>query len=148
MIAALSLQTLRCGKPGLAAVERRRRSARPWVQAQRALERGDVAQLVRLRTGAARSRPKKPRGGCATRRVDAGRGATSAGRVCPARCGSKRMTGFSAYRLESRQEPACVLAAGASRGGAAARHFASTTQLGRSLRTGSPDLRRRCTRTK
>lgn len=48
MIAALSLQTLRCGKPGLAAVERRRRSARPWVQAQRALERGDVAQLVRL----------------------------------------------------------------------------------------------------
>jgi len=48
MIAALSLQTLRYSKLGLASVERRRRSARLWAQAHRALERGDTEQLVRL----------------------------------------------------------------------------------------------------
>lgn len=48
MIAALSLQTLRYSKLGLATVERRRRSARLWAQAHKALERGDVEQLVRL----------------------------------------------------------------------------------------------------
>lgn len=48
MIAALSLQSLRYSKLGLAAVERRRRSAKLWKQAARALERGDVEQMLLL----------------------------------------------------------------------------------------------------
>ena len=48
MIAALSLQSLRYSKLGLASVERRRRSVKLWKQAARALERGDVEQMVLL----------------------------------------------------------------------------------------------------
>lgn len=53
MIAALSLQSLRYSKLGLASVARRRRSVKLWQQALRALERGDaeqMAQLARQRT--------------------------------------------------------------------------------------------------
>ena len=48
MIAALSLQSLRYSKLGLATVERRRRSVKMWKQASRALERGDAEQMVLL----------------------------------------------------------------------------------------------------
>lgn len=48
MMAALSLQSLRYSKLGLASVERRRRSARMWKQAARALERGDGEQVMQL----------------------------------------------------------------------------------------------------
>jgi DNA-binding GntR family transcriptional regulator len=48
MLSALSLQTLRYSKLGLASVARRRRSARQWRQAIRAIERGDEAQAVAL----------------------------------------------------------------------------------------------------
>lgn len=48
MIAALSLQSLRYSKLGLASVERRRRSVRMWRQAVKALERGDAEELVQL----------------------------------------------------------------------------------------------------
>ena len=48
MIAALSLQSLRYSKLGLASSDRRRRSLRLWKQATRALERGDVEQMVLL----------------------------------------------------------------------------------------------------
>lgn len=48
MIAALSLQSLRYSKLGLASVERRRRSLRLWKQAARALEKGDAEQMVQL----------------------------------------------------------------------------------------------------
>ncbi len=48
MIGALSLQSLRYSKLGLASVERRRRSVRLWQQALKALERGDVEQMVLL----------------------------------------------------------------------------------------------------
>jgi DNA-binding GntR family transcriptional regulator len=48
LIAALSLQTLRYSKLGLASVERRQRSVRLWQQAQQALETGDAEQLVQL----------------------------------------------------------------------------------------------------
>jgi DNA-binding GntR family transcriptional regulator len=48
MIGALSLQSLRYSKLGLAAVERRKRSVRLWQQALKALERGDAEQMVLL----------------------------------------------------------------------------------------------------
>ena len=48
MIAALSLQSLRYSKLGLATVARRQRSVRLWRQALKALERGDVEQTLRL----------------------------------------------------------------------------------------------------
>ena len=48
MIAALSLQSLRYSKLGLASIERRRRSVKLWKQAARALERGDFEQMVLL----------------------------------------------------------------------------------------------------
>lgn len=48
MIAALSLQSLRYSKLGLASVERRRRSVKLWKQAAKALERGDVEQMMML----------------------------------------------------------------------------------------------------
>jgi len=48
MIAALSLQSLRYSKLGLASLERRRRSVKLWKQASRALERGEVEQMVLL----------------------------------------------------------------------------------------------------
>lgn len=48
MIAALSLQSLRYSKLGLASPERRRRSLRLWKQASRALERGDTDQMMLL----------------------------------------------------------------------------------------------------
>lgn len=48
MLSALSLQTLRYSKLGLASAERRRRSARQWRQAIRAIERGDEAEAVAL----------------------------------------------------------------------------------------------------
>lgn len=48
MIAALSLQSLRYSKLGLASLERRRRSVKLWKQAARALERGEVEQMVLL----------------------------------------------------------------------------------------------------
>lgn len=48
MIAALSLQSLRYSKLGLASIERRRRSLRLWKQASKALERGDVEQMLTL----------------------------------------------------------------------------------------------------
>lgn len=48
MIAALSLQSLRYSKLGLASIERRRRSLRLWKQAAKALERGDVEQMLQL----------------------------------------------------------------------------------------------------
>ncbi len=48
MIAALSLQSLRYSKLGLASIDRRQRSLRLWKQASRALERGDVEQMVLL----------------------------------------------------------------------------------------------------
>ena len=48
MIAALSLQTLRYSRLGLAATERRRRSARLWRQARRGLEKGDAELMVQL----------------------------------------------------------------------------------------------------
>lgn len=48
MIAALSLQSLRYSKLGLASVERRRRSVKLWKQAARALERGDTEQMMLL----------------------------------------------------------------------------------------------------
>jgi DNA-binding GntR family transcriptional regulator len=51
MINALSLQTLRYSKLGLAQVARRQRSARLWRHSQRALERGDLAQLLVLISG-------------------------------------------------------------------------------------------------
>ncbi|MCL4182024.1 MAG: GntR family transcriptional regulator [Burkholderiaceae bacterium] len=48
LIRALSLQTLRYSKLGLASVERRRRSAKLWRQSQKSLERGDVERLLEL----------------------------------------------------------------------------------------------------
>lgn len=48
MVAALSLQSLRYSKLGLASVERRRRSVKLWRQALQALQQGDAEQLVRL----------------------------------------------------------------------------------------------------
>ena len=48
MLTALSLQTLRYSKLGLATVARRQRSVRLWRQALKALERGDVEQTLRL----------------------------------------------------------------------------------------------------
>lgn len=48
MVTALSLQSLRYSKLGLASVERRRRSVRLWKQATRALERGDAEQMMLL----------------------------------------------------------------------------------------------------
>ena len=48
MIAALSLQTLRYSKLGLADPARRQRSARLWTEAQQALERGDAEVMMRL----------------------------------------------------------------------------------------------------
>lgn len=48
MLTALSLQTLRYSKLGLASMERRQRSAELWAQATQALEAGDVERLVRL----------------------------------------------------------------------------------------------------
>lgn len=48
MLSALSLQTLRYSKLGLSSVERRRRSARLWRQAVKAIERGDAEQAVAL----------------------------------------------------------------------------------------------------
>jgi NADPH:quinone reductase-like Zn-dependent oxidoreductase len=48
MLTALSLQTLRYSKLGLASVERRRRSAELWDQATQALDTGDVERLVTL----------------------------------------------------------------------------------------------------
>lgn len=48
MIAALSLQSLRYSKLGLAAPERRKRSVRMWQQTVKALEAGDAEQLALL----------------------------------------------------------------------------------------------------
>jgi DNA-binding GntR family transcriptional regulator len=48
MLGALSLQTLRYSKLGLASIERRRRSVRLWRQAMSALERGDAERLMVL----------------------------------------------------------------------------------------------------
>lgn len=48
MIGALSLQSLRYSKLGLASVDRRRRSVKLWRQALKALERGDAEQMVLL----------------------------------------------------------------------------------------------------
>lgn len=48
MLTALSLQTLRYSKLGLASVDRRLRSAELWQQATKALEAGDVERLVEL----------------------------------------------------------------------------------------------------
>lgn len=48
MIAALSLQSLRYSKLGLAAVDRRKRSVRMWQQTLKALDAGDAEQLVAL----------------------------------------------------------------------------------------------------
>lgn len=48
MLTALSLQTLRYSKLGLASVERRARSAALWAQATEALQAGDVERLVDL----------------------------------------------------------------------------------------------------
>ncbi len=48
MIAALSLQSLRYSKLGLASIERRRSSVKLWKQASKALEKGDVEQMVLL----------------------------------------------------------------------------------------------------
>ena len=48
MMTAISLQTLRYSKLGLASVERRQRSAMLWSQAVEALQQGDVNRLVQL----------------------------------------------------------------------------------------------------
>ncbi|MBL0151886.1 MAG: GntR family transcriptional regulator [Ideonella sp.] len=48
MLSAMSLQTLRYSKLGLASVERRQRSARLWRQAMVALDRGDAERLMTL----------------------------------------------------------------------------------------------------
>lgn len=48
MIAALSLQSLRYSKLGLSSPERRRRSVKLWKQAAKALERGDLEQMLLL----------------------------------------------------------------------------------------------------
>lgn len=48
MLTALSLQTLRYSKLGLASVERRQRSARLWREATTALAHGDVERMVAL----------------------------------------------------------------------------------------------------
>jgi DNA-binding GntR family transcriptional regulator len=48
MLTALSLQTLRYSKLGLASVPRRQRSARLWRQATDALAQGDVERMVAL----------------------------------------------------------------------------------------------------
>lgn len=48
MLSALSLQTLRYSKLGLATVERRRRSVRLWRKALKAIERGDAAEAIAL----------------------------------------------------------------------------------------------------
>ena len=48
MIAALSLQSLRYSTLGLASIERRRRSVKLWKQAAKALERGDLEQMMLL----------------------------------------------------------------------------------------------------
>lgn len=48
MLTALSLQTLRYSKLGLASLERRARSAELWAQATQALEVGDIERLVGL----------------------------------------------------------------------------------------------------
>lgn len=48
LLNAISLQTLRYSKLGLAAVERRRRSARMWRKSCKALEQGDEALLIEL----------------------------------------------------------------------------------------------------
>lgn len=56
MIKAISLQTLRYSKLGLASIERRQRSAQTWQQAQLAFETGDTEQMVALvRRGAEES---------------------------------------------------------------------------------------------
>ncbi len=48
LLSALSLQTMRYSKLGLASIERRRRSARLWRKAIKAIERGDEAEAVAL----------------------------------------------------------------------------------------------------
>ena len=48
MLTALSLQTLRYSKLGLASVERRQRSARLWREATTALAQGDIERMVAL----------------------------------------------------------------------------------------------------
>jgi DNA-binding GntR family transcriptional regulator len=48
MLTALSLQTLRYSKLGLATVARRQQSASLWRQATQALESGDVERTVAL----------------------------------------------------------------------------------------------------
>ena len=48
MIAALSLQSLRYSKLGLATPERRKRSVRIWQQSLKAIEAGDAEQLAAL----------------------------------------------------------------------------------------------------
>jgi DNA-binding GntR family transcriptional regulator len=48
MIAAMSLQSLRYSKLGLAAVERRKRSVQMWQQTLQALEEGNAEQLIAL----------------------------------------------------------------------------------------------------
>lgn len=48
MLTALSLQTLRYSKLGLASPERRMRSASLWAEANEALERGDVERMLAL----------------------------------------------------------------------------------------------------
>ena len=48
MLTALSLQTLRYSKLGLASVARRQRSAELWQQATEALRQGDVERMVTL----------------------------------------------------------------------------------------------------
>ncbi len=48
MLTALSLQTLRYSKLGLASVARRQRSAELWQQATEALRQGDVERMVAL----------------------------------------------------------------------------------------------------
>jgi DNA-binding GntR family transcriptional regulator len=48
MISALSLQTLRYSKLGLASVERRQRSVGLWQQSLQALEQGDTERLIAL----------------------------------------------------------------------------------------------------
>ncbi|MBO9641574.1 MAG: GntR family transcriptional regulator [Pseudacidovorax sp.] len=48
MISALSLQTLRYSKLGLASVERRQQSVQLWIEARDALEQGDTARMMQL----------------------------------------------------------------------------------------------------
>jgi len=109
MIAALSLQSLRYSKLGLASIERRRRSVKLWKQAVKALERGDVEQMMAL----ARQRSEESAGEAArVLGTAAGRGAQLAALISEAGLGGRelRKAGLLSHGEQRQLEIAMVLA--------------------------------------